>query len=188
MKIAIVGAGLIGHTIAHMLRETGDYEVVAFDRDADALAKLAREGIVTQRVDSADANAIREAVKGFDALVNALPYYLAVNVAAAAKAAGVHYFDLTEDVRATHAIRELADGSERAFMPQCGLAPGFIGIAAHELVNGFTEVRDVKMRVGALPEYPTNALKYNLTWSVDGLINEYCQPCEAIRDGRKQWV
>ncbi|MBC8924647.1 saccharopine dehydrogenase NADP-binding domain-containing protein, partial [Escherichia coli] len=69
----------------------------------------------TQRVDSADANAIREAVKGFDALVNALPYYLAVNVAAAAKAAGVHYFDLTEDVRATHAIRELADGSDRAF-------------------------------------------------------------------------
>ena len=105
MKIAIVGAGLIGHTIAHMLRETGDYEVVAFDRDADALAKLSREGIATQRVDSADANAIREAVKGFDALVNALPYYLAVNVAAAAKAAGVHYFDLTEDVRATHAIR-----------------------------------------------------------------------------------
>jgi hypothetical protein len=188
MKIAIVGAGLIGHTIAHMLRETGDYEVVAFDRDADALAKLSREGIATQRVDSADANAIREAVKGFDALVNALPYYLAVNVAAAAKAAGVHYFDLTEDVRATHAIRELADGSDHAFMPQCGLAPGFIGIAAHELVNGFSEVRDVKMRVGALPEYPTNALKYNLTWSVDGLINEYCQPCEAIRDGRKQWV
>ncbi|CAM8782998.1 Saccharopine dehydrogenase [Burkholderia pseudomallei] len=188
MKIAIVGAGLIGHTIAHLLRETGDYEVVAFDRDADALAKLANEGIATQRVDSADAAAIREAVKGFDALVNALPYYLAVNVAAAAKAAGVHYFDLTEDVRATSAIRELAEGSNRAFMPQCGLAPGFIGIAAHELVNGFTEVRDVKMRVGALPEYPTNALKYNLTWSVDGLINEYCQPCEAVRDGRRQWV
>jgi saccharopine dehydrogenase-like NADP-dependent oxidoreductase len=40
------------------------------------------------------------------------------------------------------------------------------------------------MRVGALPAFPTNALKYNLTWSVDGLINEYCHPCEAIRDGQ----
>ncbi|WP_186137828.1 saccharopine dehydrogenase family protein [Burkholderia gladioli] len=188
MKIAIVGAGLIGHTIAHLLRETGDYQVVAFDRDAEALAKLAEAGIETRRVDSADANAIRDALKGFDALVNALPYYLAVNVAAAAKAAGVHYFDLTEDVRATHAIRSLAEGAEHAFMPQCGLAPGFIGIAAHSLVEGFSEIRDVKMRVGALPEYPTNALKYNLTWSVDGLINEYCQPCEAIRDGQRQWV
>jgi len=100
----------------------------------------------------------------------------------------VHYFDLTEDVRTTHAIRSLAEGAPQAFMPQCGLAPGFIGIAAHELAKRFSEVREVKMRVGALPEFPTNALKYNLTWSVDGLINEYCQPCEAIRDARTQWV
>jgi saccharopine dehydrogenase-like NADP-dependent oxidoreductase len=188
MKVAIVGAGLIGHTIARMLRGTGDYEVAAFDRDPVVLEKLAAQGISTYRVDSADASALKAALNGFDALVNALPYYLAVNVAAAAKAAGVHYFDLTEDVRATHAIRSLADGAAHAFMPQCGLAPGFIGIAAHELANRFSQVRDVKMRVGALPQFPTNALKYNLTWSVDGLINEYCQPCEAIRDSRKQWV
>jgi saccharopine dehydrogenase-like NADP-dependent oxidoreductase len=40
------------------------------------------------------------------------------------------------------------------------------------------------MRVGALPTFPNNALKYNLTWSTDGLINEYCNPCEAIVDGQ----
>ncbi|WP_114810920.1 saccharopine dehydrogenase family protein [Paraburkholderia kururiensis] len=188
MKVAIVGAGLIGHTIAHLLRETGDYEVTAFDRDPSALDKLAAQGIPTKRVDSADPAALRNAIQGFDALVNALPYYLAVSVAAAAKGAGVHYFDLTEDVRATHAIRSLAEDAGHVFMPQCGLAPGFIGLAAHELANRFSEIREVKMRVGALPEFPTNALKYNLTWSVDGLINEYCQPCEAIRDSRTQWV
>jgi saccharopine dehydrogenase-like NADP-dependent oxidoreductase len=188
MKVAIAGAGLIGHTIAHMLRETGDYEVAALDRDAKALDKLAAQGIPVERVDSADAAALGRALAGYDVLVNALPYYLAVSAASAAKRAGVHYFDLTEDVRATRAIRSLADGADRVFMPQCGLAPGFIGIAAHALASRFTEIRDVKMRVGALPQFPTNALKYNLTWSVDGLINEYCQPCEAIRDGRMQAV
>jgi saccharopine dehydrogenase-like NADP-dependent oxidoreductase len=70
-------------------------------------------------------------------------------------------------------------------MPQCGLAPGFIGIVAHHLALQFEEIHDVKMRVGALPAFPTNSLKYNLTWSVDGLINEYCHPCEAIRDGAR---
>src|ERR1700748_1160814 len=183
MKVAIVGAGLIGHTIAHMLRETGDYEVVAFDREQDALDKLAAQGIPTRRVDSADAAVLRAEIQGFDAVVNALPYYLAVSVASAAKGAGVHYFDLTEDVRATHAIRAIADSADHAFMPQCGLAPGFIGIVAHDLAQRFEELREVKMRVGALPEFPTNALKYNLTWSIDGLINEYCHPCESIRDG-----
>ena len=188
MKIALIGAGLIGQSIAHLLRETGDYDVVVFDRDAHALELLEAQGISTRRVDSADANALRLALQGFDALLNAMPYYLAVTVATAAKAAGVHYFDLTEDVRATHAIRAIADNSSHAFMPQCGLAPGFIGIVAHDLAKRFAEVREVKMRVGALPEFPTNALKYNLTWSIDGLINEYCQPCEAIRDGSTQWV
>jgi len=188
MKIALIGAGQIGQSIAQMLRETGDYEVVVFDRDAHALNLLEAQGFPTQRVDSANANALQLSLQGFDALINAMPYYLAVTVATAAKAAGVHYFDLTEDVRATRAIRAIAETSTHAFMPQCGLAPGFIGIVANELAQQFTELREVKMRVGALPEFPTNALKYNLTWSIDGLINEYCQPCEAIRDGSTQWV
>ena len=81
-------------------------------------------------------------------------------------------------------IKQLAEGAPTAFMPQCGLAPGFIGIVAHHLAQGFDTLHEVKMRVGALPAFPTNALKYNLTWSVDGLINEYCHPCEAIRGGR----
>jgi saccharopine dehydrogenase-like NADP-dependent oxidoreductase len=68
-------------------------------------------------------------------------------------------------------------------MPQCGLAPGFISVVGYDLAKKFDTLRDVNMRVGALPIYPTNALKYNLTWSTDGLINEYLNPCEAIIDG-----
>src|ERR1019366_8865672 len=48
----------------------------------------------------------------------------------------------------------------------------------------FDALHDVRLRVGALPTYPSNALNYNLTWSTDGLINEYCEPCEAIVDGQ----
>ena len=69
-------------------------------------------------------------------------------------------------------------------MPQCGLAPGFVSIVAQHLTRQFDTLDTVNMRVGALPPFPTNALKYNLTWSTDGLINEYCNPCEAIHDGR----
>jgi saccharopine dehydrogenase-like NADP-dependent oxidoreductase len=112
-----------------------------------------------------------------------LPYHLATMAATQALEAGCHYFDLTEDVAATREIMRMAEGAKTAFMPQCGLAPGFIGIVAHHLSKKFTKLHEVKMRVGALPAFPTNSLKYNLTWSVDGLINEYCHPCEAIRDG-----
>ena len=117
-------------------------------------------------------------------MVSGLPYYCNVAVAEAARAAGVHYFDLTEDVEVTRAVRRIAAGSRRAFVPQCGLAPGFISIAANELITHFDEVRTVKLRVGALPQHPNNVLKYSLTWSTEGLINEYGNPCQTVVEGR----
>jgi saccharopine dehydrogenase-like NADP-dependent oxidoreductase len=185
MRIALLGAGHIGQTIARLLSASGDYQVTVVDQSPDALARLTGPGLTTQVVDTDTPAALLAAIRGHDAVVNALPYHLAIPTATAAREAGCHYFDLTEDVAATRAIQQLADGAATAFMPQCGLAPGFIGIVAHHLAQGFESLHDVKMRVGALPAFPTNALKYNLTWSVDGLINEYCHPCEAIRDGQR---
>ncbi len=183
MKIALLGAGHIGQTIARLLHATGDFQVTVLDKNPQYLGVLAAEGIATAVVDSDSKVALMTAVRGKDAVVNALPYHLAINAAQAALECGCHYFDLTEDVAATKAIKAMAQGAKTAFMPQCGLAPGFIGIVAHHLAKQFDSVRDVQMRVGALPAFPTNALKYNLTWSVDGLINEYCHPCEAIHGG-----
>ena len=184
MRITLLGAGHIGQTIARLLATSGDYDVTVFDRDDSALARLGTGPIQCRVGDTTDPAVLLQALRGQDAVINALPYHLATTAATAAREARCHYFDLTEDVAATQAIQRLADGAPTAFMPQCGLAPGFIGIVAHHLAQGFDTLQDVKMRVGALPAFPTNSLKYNLTWSVDGLINEYCHPCEAIHDGR----
>jgi saccharopine dehydrogenase-like NADP-dependent oxidoreductase len=192
MRMALLGAGHIGQTIAQLLADSGSYEVTVVDRSAEALAKVeahlaGRPGqarLRTLLADTAEPAALLQALSGQQAVINALPYHLATLAATQARAAGCHYFDLTEDVAATRAIKALAEGAATAFMPQCGLAPGFIGIVAHHLAQGFDELHEVKMRVGALPAFPTNSLKYNLTWSVDGLINEYCHPCEAIRHGQ----
>lgn len=185
MRITLLGAGHIGQTVARWLAESGDYQVTVVDRDPEALARLSTDGVDTLAADTGDAQQLASVLRGQDAVLNALPYHLAVTVATQALETGCHYFDLTEDVAATHAIQKLAEGADTIFMPQCGLAPGFIGIVAQHLAQGFETLHEIKMRVGALPAFPTNALKYNLTWSVDGLINEYCHPCEAIRDGRR---
>jgi len=168
-----------------MLAESGDYEVTLVDQSKEALATPIADGVKTVTLGADTPAKLEKQLRGCDAVVNALPFHLAPTVAEAAARSDCHYLDLTEDVMATRAIRQLADGADRAFIPQCGLAPGFIGIAAHNLASRFEKLHELKLRVGALPAFPTNALKYNLTWSVEGLINEYCHPCEGILGGER---
>ncbi len=182
--VAVVGAGKIGSMIADLLGRSGAYRVTVFDRSAEQLARLETSApIQAVQLDVQDVQAMTASLRGKFAVLSAAPYHLTIRVAEAARAAGAHYLDLTEDVASTRRVKQLAEGAKSAFIPQCGLAPGFITIAAADLCKRFDVLNDVRMRVGALPKYPSNALNYNLTWSTDGLINEYCEPCEAIVNG-----
>jgi saccharopine dehydrogenase-like NADP-dependent oxidoreductase len=184
-NVMLVGGGKIGVAITEFLTSSGDYRVTVVDRDAASLERMPRKNVELRQVEIGDARDFAHEVEGHDIVLSATPYSLTATVAEAAKRAKAHYLDLTEDVESTRTIKKLAQGAETAFIPQCGLAPGFISIVAHDLASKFEKLREVQMRVGALPVFPHNALKYNLTWSTDGLINEYCNPCESIRDGRR---
>lgn len=189
--ILVLGCGKIGRMIAKFLSASGDYDVVIADCDGQALERVARQSKVkTEVVDAGSEAQLAIAMRGRAAVISALSFRFNPLVAKAAADAGLHYFDLTEDVETTQRVRDIAAHARggQLFVPQCGLAPGFVSIAAHQLAQSFERLDTVKMRVGALPEFPSNAFKYNLTWSTDGLINEYCNPCEAIHDGKKQVV
>ena len=183
-NVLVLGAGKIGGAIVDLLHATGDYKITLADTDKAFLIQAAGDRAQPLQIDVADKKALLGAMQGQQAVLSALPFFLNPGVAEACAEAGVHYFDLTEDVATTRAVRKVAERAKVAFAPQCGLAPGFISIAANHLAKKFDSVRSLHMRVGALPQFPANALKYNLTWSTDGLINEYCNPCEAIHDGR----
>src|SRR5580692_8072073 len=189
-KVLVLGAGKIGALISGLLSESGSWEVQLADKDP-----LAAQGVVAAHsgpnlrglaLDATDGPALQAHLTAHpvDAVISSLPFYCNPTVATAARAANIHYFDLTEDVEVTRSVRRTAEGASSAFVPQCGLAPGCISIAAHELMTHFDEVRSVKLRVGALPQHPNNVLKYSLTWSTEGLINEYGNACQAIVDGR----
>ena len=194
--ILVIGAGKIGSVVADLLvhaRGGAGYRVTLADRSVELLKAIDarrrdRVQLSTLQIDVGDAAALRSAMQGRFAVLSAAPYHLTLQVAEAARDCGAHYLDLTEDVATTRRIRQLAAGADTAFIPQCGLAPGFIAIVAADLARRFDMLDSVRMRVGALPAYPSNALNYNLTWSTDGVINEYCEPCEAIVDGQLREV
>lgn len=184
-KILIIGAGNIGVAIADLIPTTG-YEISIADGNVASLYNpLFSKAITKIHLDIYDEVELKDVLDDKDYVINAGPYFLASTIAKAAIATKTHYFDLTEDIEQSRIIRNLDTGKlKTVLVPQCGLAPGFISIVANDLANRFDEVHDIKMRVGALPVYPTNELKYNMTWSVDGLINEYLHECKAIKGGK----
>jgi saccharopine dehydrogenase-like NADP-dependent oxidoreductase len=189
-RVLILGAGKIGALISGLLAESGSYRVQLVDVDGVAAEAVARAHgsahLTAFTLDASNGAALAShlATHPVDAVISSLPYHCNVAVAEAARKARAHYFDLTEDLEVTRAVRAIAAGASRAFVPQCGLAPGFISIAAAELITHFDELRAVKLRVGALPQHPNNVLKYSLTWSTEGLINEYGNPCQAVSAAR----
>ena len=189
-RVLVLGAGKIGALISGLLADAGDYQVQLADVSVDTARAVVRahgkRNLIAHEVDASDPAILAKHVAEHpcDAVISSLPFYCNPGVAQVAREAGLHYFDLTEDVEVTRAVRATAEGASTAFVPQCGLAPGFISIAANELVSHFDELRSIRMRVGALPQHPNNVLKYSLTWSTEGLINEYGNPCFAIADRR----
>jgi saccharopine dehydrogenase-like NADP-dependent oxidoreductase len=186
MKIGIIGGGKVGGTIATLLEscEFCDGVVLGDVRPNLKLAGLKKS--TARRLDVKRRAGLEAFVKRCEAVVSAAPYFLNKDIASACAAARVAYFDLTEDVATTAFIRGLARKTKGVtFMPQCGLAPGAINIVGGSLASSLDVARSVEMRVGALPQFASNQMKYYLSWSTAGLINEYCQLGEALHEGRR---
>ncbi len=181
-RVAVLGLGKVGSLVGTLLARSG-FTITGID--ANPPAKLPFDVRVQ---DVADFDKLKTALTGHDAVISCLPFHLNVGIARIAHEAGMHYFDLTEDVATTRAIMEMSFTAKGVMAPQCGLAPGFIGIVGADLAKRFDSLRSIELRVGALPQHPRGKLGYALNWSPEGVINEYINDCEVIRNGAPQMV
>jgi saccharopine dehydrogenase-like NADP-dependent oxidoreductase len=178
-NVAVFGLGKVGELVAAVLRDSG-FAVTGYDATP-------RDG--GRRLDVTDGAALAAALEEVDAVISCLPYHCNIPLAEAAAVAETHYFDLTEDVPTTNRVIELAaEHAGAAFAPQCGLAPGLIGIVGSSIAAGFDTIRSIELKVGALPRFPTGQLGYAFNWSPEGVVNEYLNDCEVLRGGRRQLV
>jgi saccharopine dehydrogenase-like NADP-dependent oxidoreductase len=182
-KIAVLGLGKVGNLAAKLLHDSG-FQVTGFDLHPP------KENLSfpVKTTDLTSPDALGVEFSEVEAVLSCLPYHLNVRVAKAAYDAGIHYFDLTEDVATTKAIIELSTTSKGLMAPQCGLAPGFVGIVGASHAAVFDKCRSIRMRVGALPQNPTGLLGYAFNWSPEGVVNEYLNDCEVIEEGTRKWV
>ncbi len=181
-NVLVIGMGKVGSLVGVLLAKR--FTVMGMDKRYPDF-ELPFEVILG---DVTDVNFLEKTIPSFEAVVSAMPYNLNLPIAETAHKFGVHYFDLTEDVPTTAAIREMAKTAKAVMAPQCGLAPGLIGIIGADLSSRFSRLRDIELRVGALPRYPNGLLGYSFTWSPAGVINEYINDAEVIHNGTRKMV
>jgi len=182
-KIAVLGLGNVGLLAAKLLHE-GGYEVTG----VDTRPPRQPHAFTVRNVDLTSEEGLDAAMRGQDGVLSCLPYMLNRRVAMVAHARAMHYFDLTEDVPTTQAIMELGKTARAVMAPQCGLAPGFVGIVGAHQAAVFDRCRTLRLRVGALPQHPTGLLGYAFNWSPEGVVNEYLNDAEVIEEGVRKTV
>lgn len=197
MKILVIGAGMMGWAAAYDMARTPRVEAVTLadsnsQRLDEAVARINKltgnHKVTSVEIDAADTQAVLKIIRGHDGVLSAAPYFLNFELAKAAIEAGCHFADLGGNnivVKQEFALHQQAQAAGVAIAPDCGLSPGMASILGGELLRRIGGKADaLKIYVGGLPQSPRPPFNYQLVFSVEGLINEYCEPAKILRDGK----
>ena len=192
IEILICGAGNMGRVIAGLLADSDDYYIHLADIDfsSSALDTLINQqpNIKTVALDVRDESSAIQYLSQYNikAVISCLPSELNPHVAMLAREMSLHYFDLGENVEIVRKIAQIANGAGSAFAPNCGLAPGIVGMITNEIVRSFDNCYAAHIRVGTLLQNPVNYLDYSSDCSIDRIINQYTNRCTVIKEGALQ--
>jgi saccharopine dehydrogenase-like NADP-dependent oxidoreductase len=202
----VFGAGRMGRAVVHhLVNEQSTKLIKICDYDSEASKNLYDRYASTGKVEFvAGSTRFNEHVmsqsfldnllKGSQVCIATAGYKTYVELTKACINAGVGMVDLGGNRDVVDGQKLLHDSAVKnnvTIIPDCGLAPGLIGILGMHAFqtldrDGCTSI-DVHMRVGGLPKNPgsieENPLQYELTWSAEGLINEYEIPSDELKDG-----
>jgi lysine 6-dehydrogenase len=195
MKYAVLGAGMMGNAVAYDLaRNRPDAEIVLADRDFALARKHALaigKNVTPMELDVNNGAELWATLEGSNAAVSAISYNVNYAITLAAIEAGVPLCDLGGNMDVVRQQLQLNDEALRkniTVVPNCGLAPGLAGILAVTGAKEFDELEAIRMRVGGLPQHPRPPLNYQIVFSAEGLINEYVENSEVIRNGARTSV
>jgi len=196
MKIAVIGAGLMGRAALYDLAHLDELEEVGIYDINENLAKEIAEKYGNNRaragfLDAGDEKTVYECLKNYDSAVSCVTYKYNPILTKAAIRAKCHMVDLGGNNDTVNTQLEMDQEAKEAgviIIPDCGLAPGMVAIMASDAVSKLDEIKSLKIRVGGLPQSPRPPLNYQMVFSAEGLINEYWEPCVILENGEKKIV
>jgi lysine 6-dehydrogenase len=198
-RYVVLGSGRQGTAAGYDLALRGEAREIVLADGVEARAREA-EGWIRSRlptggpkvtltpvaVDGGDAASVLALLQGADAAISALPYRYNLALSRAAIQARCNLCDLGGHPETTNAQLQLNESAQKAgvsVVPDCGQAPGMATSLMALAMTMVPEPRNLEVWDGGLPVDPKPPLFYRLTFSVQGLTNEYDGPCYNLRDG-----
>jgi len=188
MKLLVLGYGNIGSVLAADLAESMPSAEITIagrhrNKAEEAAVAIRRENVAGIRLDTHNHHELVRAMKRFDLVVGALPGDVGYRSVKAAIEAKVDMVDVSFMSENPLTLNEDAVKAGVTIVPDCGVAPGISNLLVGHAVSKLDQVEDVHIMVGGLPEEPVPPLGYTVTWSVEGLIDEYTRRARIVEDG-----
>ena len=185
MKVAVLGAGLVGGPMAADLAGDDRFEVTAVDASEAALARLGSKhpGIVARQQNLSDPAAVTELVAGFDLVLNAVPGFMGYATLEAILLAKKDVVDIAFYPEDPFGLDELAKEMGVTAIVDCGVAPGMSNLLVGHVDNLLDETETVLIYVGGLPERRTWPYEYKAVFSPSDVIEEYTRPARYVENG-----
>jgi lysine 6-dehydrogenase len=174
--ISVIGLGNIGSMIAKEL--SNHYEVTAVDSERSKVEQIPEaRGIV------GDINDAAGIIRRSEAAVVALPGQVAYPYVKKLLGWGINVIDISYSPQNPFDLDETARSAGALYIPDCGFAPGLSNMIAYRLYKKYA-ADEIEIVVGGLPESPVEPFLHSVTWSVEGLIDEYTRKASIISHDR----
>lgn len=193
MKILVLGAGRMGYgavyDLIHNSPEVSEVTVADSDinKAEDIAAKINSPKIFPLKLDVSKNEQTVSALEKHDSAISCVNYWYNLELSKIAIETYTNFCDLGGNNYVVDKQLALDAEAKKAginIIPDCGLAPGMVSVLAMHGAKRFDEIEEIHIRVGGLPQIPKTSLKYQLVFSVEGLINEYIEKARVIRNGK----
>jgi len=183
LKVIVLGAGKIGSVIAKDFskREAGlTLGDISIDRAKEAAAEVDGDSLV---FDTSNYDQMVETISDYDLVIGALPGDYGYRALEACTDAGKDIVDVSFTPEDPLELDNDAKRSNVTIIPDCGVAPGLSNLLVGYGASMLDTVEEAVIMVGGIPEKKVPPLDYTITWSADGLIDEYIRDVSIVKEG-----
>ncbi len=184
MKIAVLGAGLVGAPMAMDLSRQSRFEVFLADKDQRAFERVADYPIRTKQIDLSDPVALKNYIKPFDLIISAVPGFMGFETLKHLIESGKNVVDIAFFPEDPFLLEELAKQKNVTAIVDCGVAPGMSHILTGYAASQVDELDKVRIYVGGLPQIRTWPYEYKAVFSPIDVIEEYTRPARLVENGK----